>query len=271
MWFCLSLVLSAAAMTSAGPLVQFRTVLGDIEVELMADKPVTTRNFVRYVQSGAYANMFLHRWVPRFVAQGGGFAMWQRGTTNEQVYAVPSFGEITNEFGVGRRLSNSFGTLAMAKTANGPNTASSQWFFNLADNSANLDGQNGGFTVFGRVVRGTNVLNRFNNTSPTNHLYLVNDGGPFTDLPLYSTNGLTGDFLYADISLLSVKVANLPGEQREISWNSVAGLANVVEFTTNFPPSWQALASTNGTGNRMAVVDGSTQAPVRFYRVRVLY
>jgi len=203
--------------------------------------------------------------------QGGGFAVWQPGTSNKQVYAVPSFGDITNEFGVGRRLSNTFGTLAMAKTSEGPDTANSQWFFNLADNSSNLDGQNGGFTVFGRVVRGTNVLSRFNNRSVTNHLYLANYGGPFTDTPLYSTNGITVDFLYADLTLLSVRVANLAGPAREISWNSVAGLANVVEFTTRFPPSWQTLASTNGTGTRMAVVDASTQAPVCFYRVRVLY
>jgi cyclophilin family peptidyl-prolyl cis-trans isomerase len=266
-----SLLVFAATMAQAGTLVQFRTVLGDLEVELLEDKPVTTRNFIRYVQTGAYADMFLHRWVPGFVAQGGGFAMWPRGATNAQVYAVPSFGEITNEFAVGRHFSNVFGTLAMAKTATGPNTATSQWFFNLADNSANLDAQNGGFTVFGRVLRGTNVLSRFNNRATTNHLYLANYGGPFTDVPVYSTNGVSADLLYTDITLLSVTVARLPANQREISWNSVAGLPNLVEFTTNFPPAWQILATTNGTGNRMAVMDAGTQASTRFYRVRVSY
>ena len=268
----LTLVLISAALTAqAGPLVQFRTVLGDIEVELCEDKPVTTRNFIRYVQSGLYANMFLHRWIPGFVVQGGGYAMMNRGTTNAFPYEVPKFGEITNEFGVGRRLSNLFGTIAMAKTANGPNTASSEWFFNLGNNAANLDNQNGGFTVFGAVVRGTNVLNRFNNTAVSNNLYGANFGAPFTDMPVYSTNGISWDYLFTDVTLLSVAVANQGLNQRAISWNSILSLTNVVEYTTNFPPAWQLLAATNGTGARMTVVDSNAKGFARFYRVRVVY
>src|SRR5206468_11994492 len=108
------------------------------------------------------------------VVQGGGFLIGDPASTNAfsatnaNIYSVPSFGPITNEFNVGRRLTNSFGTIAMAKLAGNPNSASSEWFFNLANNTG-LDSQNGGFTVFGRVNRGTNLLTFFN--SLNNSIY----------------------------------------------------------------------------------------------------
>ena len=82
---------------------------------------------------------------------------------------------------------------------------------------------------------------------------------------LASTN-----FVFVDITLLQVAIQPGAGGGEQISWNSAAGLTNIVEFTTNLPPVWQTLAVTNGTGARMAVVD-STGAPKRFYRVRVNY
>src|SRR5215468_2909713 len=95
----------------AGTLAQFRTPLGDIEVELYdQDKPVTVRNFIRYVQSGAYQNEFAHRLEPGFVLQGGGFIITNRGTTNAAIVPVPAYPPITNEFDVGTRYSNVYGT-----------------------------------------------------------------------------------------------------------------------------------------------------------------
>src|SRR5205814_5892654 len=102
---------------------------------------------------------------------------------------------------------------------------------------ANLDGQNGGFTVFGRVVRGTNVLNvfrAFKPASPTNTM--VNIGGPFTDLPVLSTNLTFNDLIYVDVSLLNVQVQKLTNDARRISWNSVTGRTKYVELTMNLPP-----------------------------------
>src|SRR3989442_5770689 len=85
----------------AGTLAQFRTVFGDIEVELYdQDKPVTVQNFIRYVQSGRYQNEFSHRLRPGFVVQGGGFSVTNRGTTNAAVAAISTFPTIVNEFGV---------------------------------------------------------------------------------------------------------------------------------------------------------------------------
>jgi cyclophilin family peptidyl-prolyl cis-trans isomerase len=253
-----------------------------MDVELFdQDKPVTVRNFIRYVQSGAYENMILHRCLPRFVVQGGGFSITNRSEPGLAVkfFYVANFGPITNEFNVGRRLSNAYGTLAMAKLGGDPNSASSQWFFNLADNSANLDYQNGGFTVFGRVVRGTNVLEFFNKLEPGAGLVnLTNWYGPsasvFSDLPVNYT-GFTPpyypDLMYVDISLLSVQVNRAFAGSAEIGWNSISNRLNHVEYTTNFPPAWQLLKSVNGTGARLSVTDWSPANRQRFYRVRVDY
>ncbi|NNL56465.1 MAG: hypothetical protein HKO71_01815, partial [Pseudomonadales bacterium] len=104
--------------------------------------------FLNYVNDGDYDQSFIHRSVAGFVVQGGGFRYIE-----PYFYSVPTEPTITNEFA----LSNVRGTVAMAKKENDPNSASSQWFINLADNSANLDAQNGGFTVFGTVVLGMDV------------------------------------------------------------------------------------------------------------------
>src|ERR1051326_4300219 len=117
MKFFLFLLLTAFS-ARAGSLAQFRTVLGDIEVELYdQDKPITVQNFIRYVQNGAYQNEFVHRLLPGFVLQGGGFTITNRGATNWSVVQVPAYPPIRDEFGIGRRFSNVYGTLAMAKAA----------------------------------------------------------------------------------------------------------------------------------------------------------
>lgn len=270
--FCLAL---AALAAPAGTLLQFRTPFGDLEVELYdQDKPVTVQNFLRYVQSGRYENEFSHRLVPGFVLQGGGFTL-----TSNTISAIPTFPPITNEFGVGKFYSNVFGTIAMAKTSD-PNSATSQWFFNLTNSTASLDNTNnsGGFTVFGHVIQGTNVLNEFNRfqnwtnnpaPAPTNLVLSGYYAAPLNTLPVLSSNfpPQATDFVFIDITLLQVAIRPVAGG-REISWNSATGLTNIVEFTTQFPPVWNGLIATNGTGARMAVVDASHD-PQRFYRVRV--
>src|SRR5437588_824101 len=276
--------LAATSLALAGTLAQFRTVFGDIEVELYdQDKPVTVQNFMRYVQSGAYTNMFLHRCIPGFVVQGGGFNTTNQLATNRFTVFdyVPNFGSISNEFNIGTRLSNTYGTIAMAKAGGDPNSASSQWFFNLGDNSANLDNQNGGFTVFGRLVRGTNVLDIFNAISQANGIvdlrkfYGTNDyTSLFSDLPVrYSGQSAPhyNDLIYVDLSLLNVQVRPVGSGAREISWNSVSNKLNTVEFTTNFPLDWQSLTVTNGTRETFKFVDSFGTNAQRFYRVRVDY
>ncbi|MGY0645298.1 MAG: peptidylprolyl isomerase [Paraglaciecola chathamensis] len=125
--------------------VQIRTVLGDVNINLFDNTtPQTVENFLSYVNSGAYANNIVHRSEPGFVIQAGAFQY----NTAFPLDSVPTGSAVENE----PELSNRRGTIAMAKLSGNPDSATSQWFINLSDNSANLDVQNGGFTVFGQVL-----------------------------------------------------------------------------------------------------------------------
>ena len=127
--------------------VRLQTVLGAVDIALLdGEAPRTVANFLSYVNSGAYNNSFIQRSVPFFVIQGGGYTMDNAGGLR-QITAGPP---VANEFSPAR--SNVRGTIAMAKVSGDPDSATSQWFISLADNAADLDNQNGGFTVFGRVT-----------------------------------------------------------------------------------------------------------------------
>ncbi|MEQ9453523.1 MAG: peptidylprolyl isomerase [Phycisphaeraceae bacterium] len=107
--------------------------------------PITVANFRAYADSGDWVNTLIHRAVSGFIIQGGGFNI---NPASDAIGDVTSRGQIQNEPGI----SNTRGTIAMAKVGGNPNSATSEWFFNLGDNSANLDNQNGGFTAFGEVL-----------------------------------------------------------------------------------------------------------------------
>lgn len=168
---CLALIwlLSLAFFTNFADasIVRFETSAGNIDVKLLdQDAPKTVENFMNYVVDGDYDNTILHRSVPGFVVQGGGF------TT--EFDAVERDPPVENEY----KISNTRGTVAMART-NDPNSATSQWFFNISDNSSNLDNQNGGFTVFGEVIGdGMNVVDEIAS------LETFRFAAPFTNLPL---------------------------------------------------------------------------------------
>ena len=102
----------------------------------------TAKNFLNYVEQGLYNGSIIHRAVPEFIIQGGGFSV------TDGVSPIESLGPLKNEPG----NSNVRGTVAMAKIEDDPNSATNQWFINLNDNRSNLDQQNGGFTVFGEVL-----------------------------------------------------------------------------------------------------------------------
>lgn len=157
---------------SAGEIVRFETVLGDIDVRLFESAtPASVANFLNYVDDGDYDDSFIHRAPPNFVIQGGGFNFPEGGG----VGSVPTDPAVVNEPG----LSNLRGTLAYAKQGGDPNSATSGWFFSTGDNAANLDFQNGGFTVFGRVIGdGLAVVDEIASQQ------LVNAGSPFTQLPV---------------------------------------------------------------------------------------
>lgn len=140
-----------------GTQVRITTTFGVVNLELFdSQTPQTVANFLRYISAGLYTNMFWHRSVPGFVLQTGGFTFTApAGSSTPLATTITTFATVPNEPGI----SNVRGTVAMAKLSTDPNSATSQWFVNLADNvpnanGANLNTDNGGYTVFGRVIEG---------------------------------------------------------------------------------------------------------------------
>ncbi len=135
-----------------GNIIKFASNMGDVYVMLFNDAaPQTVTNFMQYVNSAAgssfsWNDTIIHRSVPGFVIQGGGYR-YVGG--DDVVSSIGSYPPVNNEF---RPNTNGRGTIAMAKLGSNPNSATNQWFFNLADNNSTLDPQNGGFTSFGRVL-----------------------------------------------------------------------------------------------------------------------
>jgi len=169
----------------ANPIACFDTNMGNFCIELFETQtPVTTANFLSYINNGAYTHGIFHRSVPDFVVQGGGFQIVDSadGKSLNPVTVLPP---IINEY----KISNARGTVAMAKLGNNPNSATSQWFVNLADNNdprnpQNLDIQNGGFTVFGRVLfDGMSVFDAIEK------LPIRNLGGSLSATPLKDFDG----------------------------------------------------------------------------------
>ena len=132
------------------PRVKMVTSMGDIIVELDRSRaPITVNNFLRYVDKRSYEDTIFHRIVPEFVVQGGGY------DTNFVI--KPSFGKIFNESGNG--LKNKMYNITMAREKD-PHSATRQFFFNM-DNNDSLDpGRKWGYTVFGMVVEGYEVLDK---------------------------------------------------------------------------------------------------------------
>lgn len=146
---CLAFSSGAGAQEAAGkPRVELDTSAGKIVLELDAEKaPISTENFLKYVDDGYYNNLIFHRVIPDFMIQTGGLDDQMKDKREGQ--RAP----IRNESGNG--LTNVRGSIAMARTAN-PHSATSQFFINLKDN-AFLD-QGDGYAVFGKVVEGMDVV-----------------------------------------------------------------------------------------------------------------
>jgi peptidyl-prolyl cis-trans isomerase A (cyclophilin A) len=187
--------------------VRFNTSLGTIDVQMLSspgEAPMNVANFMNYVTTNAYNGTFIHRSIPGFVIQGGGYFF--QGTN---IAAVAQNSAVTGEPGI----SNQRGTLAMALTG-GPNTGTNQWFFNLTDNSfldtqrtvTNPDGSqsvSGPFTVFGVVANASSLAVMDAIAAVPTFAY----SSPFDNLPLenFTTADYNGqvspplaDFLYVN-------------------------------------------------------------------------
>ena len=188
---CLVLVLFMPFGCLAGTIVRVSTTIGDFSVELFDDSaPITVANFLKYVERNDYNGTYFHRVIDDFVAQGGAYRF--------QPYIgpvdVPTDLPITNEF----NLSNSRGTVAMAKLDGNPDSATNQWFINLVDNS-NLDTLNGGFTVFGVVLGdGMTIVDAVDNL-PTVNLGYKAESAPYVKTPYTDPT----DFVYMNVELVT--------------------------------------------------------------------
>ena len=165
---------SAGATTNRSgdhPLILMETSMGNIVLELdRAKAPKSVENFVQYVQDGFYDGTIFHRVIKDFMAQGGGFT--------PDFAQKPTRAPVTNEADNG--LKNVRGSIAMART-NDPHSATAQFFINTVDNDflnfSAPTSRGWGYTVFGKVVEGMDVIDKIR-TVPTG------SGGPFpTDVP----------------------------------------------------------------------------------------
>jgi cyclophilin family peptidyl-prolyl cis-trans isomerase len=239
---------TAFADTDVSAAVRLLTVLGPIDLALFGQqKPITVANFLNYVDQGRYfitdptthqpAYSFIHRSIPTFLIQGGGFL----GTVNPnpppsvQVTAVLAFPPIQNEPGI----SNTRGTISMAQVGSDANSATSQWFINIADNGGppnNLDirftppggSPAGPYTVFGKVVNNTMTAVDAISAVPR-----FNAGGPFDNLPL--RNYTSGN---------DVQVSNFV---------SVPGISKISPLSYSVMSSNSTVANATISGTRLLV------------------
>ena len=224
-------------------IVQFQVLgLGNFEVNLYDQStPATVANFLNYVNAGAYTNTVIHRGVNGFVVQGGGFTY--QGTP--QLGNVAPNPAVVNE----PKFSNVRGTIAMAKLSGNANSATNQWFINVGNNSANLDPQNGGFTVFGQVTgNGMDVIDAMN------ALPKFAFSSPFNELPLrdYTTQNFNDGVAPTDRNFVIVSSIVVIDGAANTAANLSPAPNTLITQTTTTPP-----ATSSGGGGGGAVGFGS--------------
>jgi peptidyl-prolyl cis-trans isomerase A (cyclophilin A) len=203
-----------------------QTSLGELCMRLYKDDaPNTVSNFTKYITDGDYNGSIFHRSVPGFVVQGGGFRF-----TTSTITEVPADPAVANEY----KRPNTFGTIAMAKLGDQPNSATNQWFINTADNTDVLGStNNGGFTVFGEVIPSdipvlTDITSiRPYDLSPTY-------GSAFGEVPLLNPDAdrSLDDFINVDSAYLAQRdVAAQPEADTTPLRNIVALATYGVQFT----------------------------------------
>ncbi len=167
LWTAQAAVLAA----DSNPVVRMQTNMGVIVMELNRDKaPKTVDNFLRYVEDGFYDGTIFHRVIKGFMVQGGGYTGDYR--------KKPARAPVANEADNG--LKNERGTVAMARTSD-PHSATAQFFINVVDNDflnhRDPTPRGWGYTVFGRVTEGMDVVDKIRNVQ-------TGSGGPFgKDVP----------------------------------------------------------------------------------------
>lgn len=203
--------------------VRVTTSLGAMDFILFNNAtPATVNNFMSYVNANRYTGVAFHRSVPGFVIQAGGF----KGTgTGSQFTSVVTSPAVINEPG----LSNLRGTIAMAKVGGDPNSATSQFFVNTSDSNApNLDTQNGGFTVFGRVAgSGMTVVDAINALPRATYSLLLNGGSTGTSFENFPMNAPTAPTVMDQTKVVNIlSVASIPTLSYGITGNTQPQVAS---------------------------------------------
>lgn len=242
--------------TPAAAVFDFAGV-GSVGIVLYADAaPATVANFLAYVTaegSGSYDGSFIHRSIPGFIVQGGGY----RPIGGIAFESVTDRAPVVNEPGI----PNLRGTLAMAKLGGNPDSATNEWFVNLDDNRGNLDYQNEGFSVFGRVAgNGMDVIDFITALPRGGYNTITVDGGSrpglLTDVPVLAEaapNSLNQDLL---VRLSEARAVNpLAYEILSMSHPEIANVSLVGDVLRIEPLAlgWSelSLAMTDLDGNRI--------------------
>jgi len=252
-------LLVEAAFGGGAPVARFQSVLGDFEVLLDPQSaPISVANFTGYANRGDYQATFIHRSTTYNAAsiqivQGGGFFL--EGNTIFSILTQPPILLETNR-------SNLRGTIAMARTS-AADSATCQWFFNLADNRALDPGTpTGGYAVFGNVLgRGMDVIDQIGEAPVVD---LSGQLGPiFSELPLIG-NSLV---LFQDIRVAPFAITNFTrsGNTAELRWQALSTNTPVrVERSTVLSGPWTAIATNLISGS---FTDTNAPSGSAFYRL----
>ena len=236
--------------TVSGTVVKFETNApvsdSDIFIELTSDTPLTNDNFLQYVNNDDYDNTFFHRSVAGFALQGGGFtaptvAADQAGS--DPLAIVPR-GTVQNE----PVNLNTRGTIAMAKLGGLPDSATSQFFFNLNNNSF-LDSDNGGYTVFGEVLgSGMSVVDTMA-LAPTYDATTYYANPALAELPIYNT---FSDNIIRPNDFLKIENADVVTESDLM--NYVVSSSDAAKLTASFDGNGDLVLTPNASASGSVTV-----------------
>ncbi|QDU88112.1 Peptidyl-prolyl cis-trans isomerase A precursor [Pirellulimonas nuda] len=244
--FALTLA-AQAGVGRASTIVQFRSEFGNVNVRLYdTATPQSVANFLSYVNPGSYKDVLIHRTMPGFVMQGG---RWRfNGTEQVEPQNYPQITQlppVQNEPGI----SNIRGTIAFAKLGGDPNSGTREWFFNLADNSGGspmLDTQNGGFTVFGRVLgNGMSVIDTMA-AVPTFGFSGAWDNGPMRNYTAEDYNAFVP--VDGDNVVRFTSIVVFPVNPGDFNLDGFVSLQDLALWKADFGSTTKAEADANGDG-----------------------